>query len=423
MVTVVMALALGGVLSSASGSAMSTMESSLARAGDTWSGIWKGNDGGIYYMREDEPGGLVWLGLSADGGKSWSNVYNGIVSQDRNISSGAWVDVPIGSVRGQGELGLTRKDSNTIVAHRRTGGFGTSEFRRVGSDPLQNIQSAFSASQPGEPLTGIWKGNDGGTYYIREHKGYAGLRTITWVGLDSAGGKGKGWSNVFFGGFDPYDRDGKTISGPWTDVPRGSNRGSGVLRLRLEGSGLIVATDHRGFSGSEWRRVIPRPLGRLSPMSQEEKNLFDLVNDARTHPEKYPPNGSTQGAAMNPCSGPFQYSVQLRDIAREHNRFLASKPIDWVNTYPNMHTGPNGKLVWDAGEPMDRAGYHSFRSENVATGFATPAEVMRFWMQDDERFGWGHRNLILNCNAREAGIGHYQGGPGSHYWTLDVGTR
>jgi hypothetical protein len=46
---------------------------------------------------------------------------------------------------------------------------------------------------------------------------------------------------------------------------------------------------------------------------------------------------------------------------------------------------------------MDRAGYHTFRGENVATGFPTAAEVLRFWMEDDERWKWGHRNLILNC--------------------------
>lgn len=166
----------------------------------------------------------------------------------------------------------------------------------------------------------------------------------------------------------------------------------------------------------------PGPTGG-DQLSAEERQVFDLVNDARAHPEKYPPNGNAGGAAANTCANPVQHSQQLTDIARQHNDFLASRPIEWVNQYPNMHTGPDGKLAWDSGAPMDQAGYRTYRGENVATGFPTPADVMRFWMQDDERSAWGHRNFILNCTNQEAGVGHYQGGPGGHYWTLDMGAR
>ena len=63
----------------------------------------------------------------------------------------------------------------------------------------------------------------------------------------------------------------------------------------------------------------------------------------------------------------------MRDIARNHNAFLSTQPIAWVNTFPNMHTGPDGKKVWEAGEPMDAAGYRTFRGENVATGASVVA--------------------------------------------------
>lgn len=154
-----------------------------------------------------------------------------------------------------------------------------------------------------------------------------------------------------------------------------------------------------------------------------QAELLQLVNDARTHPENYPAHGTTQGATMDACATPFQDSPSLSGTAGQHNAYLASQPIDWVNTYPNMHQGPDGKLAWDAGGPIDQAGYHSYRAQIVATGFSTAADAVRFWMQDDAPSGWGHRNLILNCTIREAGAAHFQGGPGSHYWTVDMGTR
>ena len=126
---------------------------------------------------------------------------------------------------------------------------------------------------------------------------------------------------------------------------------------------------------------------------------------------------------MAACPTPLARSGALNGVARAHNEYLASQPIDVVNTFPNMHKDPNGKLVWDAGQPMHRAGYNSHRAEIVATGFATASEAVQFWMQDDERFGWGHRNQILNCANRDAGVSHHVGGPGGHYYTVDMGTR
>lgn len=165
------------------------------------------------------------------------------------------------------------------------------------------------------------------------------------------------------------------------------------------------------------------PPGPFDAMSAQELELLGLINDARAHPEKYQPHGNASGAAMNACPILFQYSVDLRNIARQHNSDLAAQPIEWVAAGDNVHrAGPGKPLTWDDGEPMHKAGYLN-RAENVATGHSTPADVMRFWMQDDEAYDWGHRNNILNCTLLDAGIGYHQGGPYGHYWTLDMGTR
>jgi hypothetical protein len=147
------------------------------------------------------------------------------------------------------------------------------------------------------------------------------------------------------------------------------------------------------------------------------------INNARQHPELYPPHGNTTGAIMTACPAKLQYSSALYQTAAAHNDYLASRPISWVSTYPNMHRDPNGKLVWESGEPMDRAGYHSYRGEIVAWGFPTSEAALRAWMQDDAGSSWGHRNLILNCVLQDAGPAILQGGPGNHYHTVDMGSR
>lgn len=154
-----------------------------------------------------------------------------------------------------------------------------------------------------------------------------------------------------------------------------------------------------------------------------DSELIGLINDARVHPEKYPPHGNTAGATMAACPSPFRESSVLAGIASTHNGYLATQPIAVVNTFPNMHKNADGKLAWDAGEPMDTAGYHSFRAEIVATGFPTAADALRFWMQDDAPSQWGHRNLILNCTIQEAGGAHLAGDSGGHYWTVDMRDR
>lgn len=148
-----------------------------------------------------------------------------------------------------------------------------------------------------------------------------------------------------------------------------------------------------------------------------------LVNDARIHPELYPPRGDPTGAAMAPCDGPFLSSQALADTAASHNDFLAGQPVEWVMTRPHMHAStPDGmQMSTDAGAPIDQAGFHSLRAQIVAMGYPTAAAVVQAWMQDDGPLAWGHRNIILNCALSQAGAAYLQGGPGGHYWTVNLG--
>jgi hypothetical protein len=158
---------------------------------------------------------------------------------------------------------------------------------------------------------------------------------------------------------------------------------------------------------------------RPSPSRQ----FLKMINEARAHPELYPPHGNTAGAAMTACSNGLTYSSALHSTAADHNDYLASQTREWIGVDSNAHRGPNGKLVWEAGEPMDQAGYHSYRAEIVAWGQETRGDALRAWMQDDEASNWGHRNLILNCSVQDAGPAIHNGGSWGHYYTVDMGNR
>jgi hypothetical protein len=180
----------------------------------------------------------------------------------------------------------------------------------------------------------------------------------------------------------------------------------------------------------------PPPLAAIQPvatqpaatppaeLSDATSQIEALVNDARTHPELYPPRGDATGAAMAPCAGPFLSSQALADTAASHNDFLASQSVEWVTTRPHMHAStPDGmQMSTDVGAPIDQAGFHSLRAQIVAMGYPTAAAVIQAWMQDDGGpLNWGHRNIILNCALSQAGAAHLQGGPGGHYWTVNMG--
>ena len=93
---------------------------------------------------------------------------------------------------------------------------------------------------PPPGLSGHWRGNDEGDYYIREIG-----NTVYWVGLDSTT-NGRGWTHMFTG----Y-RSGTTINGRWADV-RG-NSGAGTMKLVFAGMTMTrVASTGSGFGGSKW---------------------------------------------------------------------------------------------------------------------------------------------------------------------------
>ncbi len=104
-------------------------------------------------------------------------------------------------------------------------------------------------------LTGVWRADDGGTYYLRQTG-----NNLHWFGERSK--NNPAWSNVFVG-----KKDGNRIKGNWYDVPKGNVMGRGKLKLDVRHSGnvLVARSKTGGFGGSRWTRVGYNPAPAPAP--------------------------------------------------------------------------------------------------------------------------------------------------------------
>ena len=102
---------------------------------------------------------------------------------------------------------------------------------------------------------------------------------------------------------------------------------------------------------------------------------------------------------------PLRLHSQLIAAAQAHSDDMARHNF-------LSHTGSDGSSPFDR---MRRYGYNfRWAGENVASGYSSPQDVMRGWMNSS-----GHRANILNPNFRDLGIGYAQGN--SPYWTQKFG--
>ncbi|HEX5731567.1 MAG TPA: hypothetical protein VF131_01940 [Blastocatellia bacterium] len=117
------------------------------------------------------------------------------------------------------------------------------DCRRGTSTPTHPVRNAETTLDRFD-LTGKWKCNDGGTYYVRQ------IRNELWWYGQSAD-NGSSWTNVFHGRIE-----GKTILGDWTDIPQGRIQSSGALVLIINGLNSFTAQTKSGggFGGSVWTR-------------------------------------------------------------------------------------------------------------------------------------------------------------------------
>ncbi len=165
--------------------------------------------------------------------------YQGQVSQDGRTASG-WLSCNNGPrVDWNAEI---YTDTSTYPANRQgvppPAGVPWGQSRGIISPNYNQTQTSWQYD-----LTGIWRCNDGGTYYVRQING-----NVWWYG-ESPNGQ---WSNIFHGAMN-----GNLVEGFWLDVPKGRDRNNGAMRLQVDSNGQFHQVNRTGddFGGSRWDRV------------------------------------------------------------------------------------------------------------------------------------------------------------------------
>lgn len=112
--------------------------------------------------------------------------------------------------------------------------------------PNADAQCVFSPND----LTGKWKANDGGTYYIKHDK-----NNVWWYGTNSLV-ENRGFTNVFKGLKIAND-----INGEWVDVPFGAHSNIGILSLEVDTSGWKLRQNGGGFGATYWYKICEDTRG------------------------------------------------------------------------------------------------------------------------------------------------------------------
>lgn len=224
------------------------------------SGLWKSDDGGIYYVRQDRKE-IFWAGLSEDSGRTYTNVFGGVwrpnespeEPADYGVVVGEWADVPRGKSMGQGTLRLSFRFSGELEKETETGGFGSSKWVRIDNSSITQAEALreFTPSFPNE-LTGLWISDLDGTYYVRQTG-----NTDWWLGL-AVPPKFPSQldANIYKGTIQGNTLKGTVIAIPWL-----TSGGAQYYTLTLTGdrgsnSTTLTAVEKDRPVGHSWKKPV-----------------------------------------------------------------------------------------------------------------------------------------------------------------------
>ncbi len=182
-------------------------------------GIWRSNDGTIYYLRQVD-NNLWWLGENQE--QQWFNLFKGLVIGES--VEGEWINTPKSRNRDYGELIIDIK-GNKLISLTEEGAFKGFEWKKenmIGlftNPALNQNQFLVAGFSEADNLTGGWISDDSGFYYLRE------INDTLW-GLGEH--PKRNWVTVFKG-----TSVGNSVKVEWADLTKGKRSAKGTLELEI----------------------------------------------------------------------------------------------------------------------------------------------------------------------------------------------
>ncbi|MBQ4818476.1 M12 family metallopeptidase [Aquimarina sp. MMG016] len=169
-----------------------------------------------------------------------------------------------------------------------------------------------------ENMSGYYKANDGGHYYVRQIG-----TNVYWFGEHPSGT----WANVFKGKLD-----GNIVNGQFYDVPKGKIKGYGSLKLSVNSTGTkITKISGSNFGGSSWTKTTKPAY--LPPTRPQGFGTRNNINDLT--------------ARWYANDGGFYYMRQLGNtvVWFGERHFTSGRP-SWSNVAVGTRYGNTVWLSW-----------------------------------------------------------------------------
>ncbi len=142
------------------------------------------------------------------------------------------------------------------------------------------------------------------------------------------------------------------------------------------------------------------------PLPPELKELLSRINEIRATGTTCHKDGADNDMPPVP---PLHENAQLNWAAQRHAEDMAAAGVLDHNTPVGaVHFAPGTS----PGERIAQSGYLAAAwGENIASGYATPEDVLNGWLASTE----GHCEGLMSSSYQDAGLGH-----SGDYWVLDM---
>ena len=139
-----------------------------------------------------------------------------------------------------------------------------------------------------------------------------------------------------------------------------------------------------------------------------EQRVIELINERRAEEADCRTGGYFNAAQ------PLRNHVKIQCAARYHALWMSQNDV-------LSHDSPGGELGFNFWDRAVSAGYEGWAvGENVASGYASPEDVVAGWMGSD-----GHCANIMEPTAEEIGVGYKHESASSmlYFWSMTTGAQ